>query len=77
MSFEQILKEVENLPTQERWTLASEIMRQLDIDPSWPPLPDQYFDELDRRMDEYRKDPSKAASWETVKARILSEHGAS
>jgi putative addiction module component (TIGR02574 family) len=76
MSLEQILKEAEALPAQERWSLANYLMSQLDNDPAWHPLPEEYFDELDRRLEAYRRDPASASSWEDVKARILSGNGA-
>ena len=76
MSLDQIVKEAEALPSQDRWALASYLLHQLDRDPAWQPEPEAYFDELDRRMEEYRQDPSVAAPWETVKARILARHAA-
>jgi putative addiction module component (TIGR02574 family) len=39
---------------------------ELDV-PASPAL----LEELDRRHEEYRKDPSSVSSWEEAKARIL------
>ena len=37
-----------------------------------PPLTDEEKDELDRRLEEHRRDPSSAIGWDEVKAKLLS-----
>ena len=77
MTLEEIEKEASALPTQDKWTLASFLFQELQTDAQSQPLPPEYLDELDCRMEEYRLDPSKGSSWEEVKARILGKKRAS
>ena len=63
------------MPASLKLLLASELWDEamaedLDI-PASPAL----LEELDRRHDEYRKDPSSVTSWEEAKARILASGG--
>jgi putative addiction module component (TIGR02574 family) len=71
LSTEEIRSAASALPTGSKWELANQLFEQVEADPAWPPLPKGYFDEMDRRVEEYLRDPSKGSKWEEVKARIL------
>jgi putative addiction module component (TIGR02574 family) len=45
------------------------------INPGEFTISDAMMAELDRRHEEYLRDPSQAISWEEAKAEILREHG--
>ncbi len=55
---------------------ALELVSILDSDPGSAsqadeiPVAQHILDELDRRLEEYRRDPSTASSWQEVKQRI-------
>jgi putative addiction module component (TIGR02574 family) len=36
------------------------------------PVTEEQLNELDRRFEEYRRDPGKVVAWEEAKARIVS-----
>lgn len=71
LTTEEIRSAASTLPTGAKWELANQLFAQVEADPSWPPLPTEFFDEMDRRVEEYLRDPSKGSTWEEVKARIL------
>jgi len=69
---QKLLTEALLLPEKERVELASELLATLD----GPPDADAeklWAEEIARRLDEYEKDPSKAETWDLVKARIERE----
>ena len=58
------------LSVQEKLLLASELWDEVLTQTDDIPVSQDILDELDRRMEEYRRDPSTASSWEDVKQRI-------
>lgn len=64
------LPEVLKLTKAEQAELYGELGDLLAQDGAWDELSPEVVAELDRRMDEYRKDPSTGRSWEEVRARI-------
>jgi len=58
------------LSLQEKLLLASELWNEVTAQTEDIPVSQEILDELDRRMEEYRRDPSTASPWEEVKQRI-------
>jgi len=58
------------LSLQEKLLLASELWDEVIAQKEDIPVSQEILDELDRRMEEYRRDPSTASPWEEVKQRI-------
>jgi len=64
------LPEVLKLTKAEQAELYSELGDLLARDDAWAELSPEVIAELDRRMEEYRRDPSTGRTWDQVKARI-------
>ncbi len=64
------LADILELPVSERILLAQDIWESIAIVPEEVVLTEDQREELDRRLDEYHKDPEKGSPWEEVKARI-------
>jgi putative addiction module component (TIGR02574 family) len=63
--------ELSRLSTSEKLLLVSELWDALAADPSNIPVAPEHLAELDRRMEEYQKDPSQVTTWEAIKAGLL------
>jgi putative addiction module component (TIGR02574 family) len=63
--------EIQNLPPAEKLALVTELWDDLAAHPSDVPVTPEQIAELDRRMEEYRKDPSRVTTWEAIKRRVL------
>jgi putative addiction module component (TIGR02574 family) len=72
----QMIKEtipgLRTLSPAEKFALAIELWDELASNPDELPVTDEQLNELDRRFEEYQRDPGKVVTWEEVKARILS-----
>lgn len=64
------LPEVLKLTKAEQVELYGELSDLLAQSDSWGDLSPEVIAELDRRMEEYRRDPSTGRTWEQVKARL-------
>jgi putative addiction module component (TIGR02574 family) len=62
--------QVMNLPANERAELAHELWDSVEPDELFP-LTDAQRLELQRRIEEHRRDPSTAIPWEVVKKDLL------
>lgn len=68
---------LENIPDLKRLTpsekllLVSELWNDLAAHPTEVPVSREQIAELDRRMAEYRRDPSQVTTWEAIQKRIL------
>lgn len=62
---------VNSLSATEKLLLVSELWDDLAAHPTEVPVSREQIAELDRRMEEYRRDPSKVTSWEAIQQRIL------
>ena len=49
-----------------------DLLKSLKINSDEIPVTEEQLNELDRRFEEYRRDPDKVVTWEEAKARILS-----
>jgi putative addiction module component (TIGR02574 family) len=63
--------EIKQLSTAEKLALVAELWDDVAKHPENVPVSEECLAELDQRMAEYRRDPSKVTSWEAIKARIL------
>ena len=63
--------ELRQLSPADKLALVTELWDDLASHPEDVPVDPGLIDELDRRMEEYRKDPTQATTWEAVKARLL------
>jgi putative addiction module component (TIGR02574 family) len=67
----ELWAELMELTPEERFELAQDLWDSIAPE-ELPPLTPEQMDELDRRLDEHRRDPSTARTWEEVKADLLS-----
>jgi putative addiction module component (TIGR02574 family) len=63
--------DIQNLSATEKLVLVTELWDDLAANPAEIPVTPEQIAELDRRMEEYRKDPTQVTSWEAIKERIL------
>ena len=66
------IPEILRLTKAEQAELCGELVDLLAEDDGWQELSPEIIAELDRRMEEYRRDPGSGRTWEQVKARIAS-----
>jgi putative addiction module component (TIGR02574 family) len=67
----ELWSELMKLTTQERIELVQDLWDSIGSD-AFPPLTGEEMDELERRLEEHRRDPSTAITWEELKAELLS-----
>jgi putative addiction module component (TIGR02574 family) len=71
MSTHPLLKvEIARLSVSERIQLAEDLWDSILENPDDVPLTDAQQQELDRRLEEYNRNPSLGTDWETVKRRL-------
>ncbi|MBA7576311.1 hypothetical protein ES708_18150 [subsurface metagenome] len=70
MSLQTALKEIAKLTSDEKLQIAEEIWDDLNEHYKDIPLTETQKKELNRRLDEYEKDPDNVLTWEEVKASI-------
>lgn len=63
--------ELRRLSPAEKLALVAELWDDLAAHPADMPVSPEHLAELDRRMEEYRSDPSRVTTWEAIQARIL------
>ena len=68
MSVKEILREIEAMPTDQRWKVLEGVRRLVE---SEVPVSCEIIAELDRRMEHFRQHPDEFTTWEAVKGRIL------
>jgi putative addiction module component (TIGR02574 family) len=61
------------LPVDQRLRLVQAIWDSIADAPETLPLSDAERAELDRRLEDYRRNPSSGRTWEEVKASLLRE----
>ena len=62
-----------DLPTAERLELAQALWDSVAADPESVPLTQVQREELDRRLDEYERNPNEGSSWESIKRSLRGE----
>ncbi len=58
------------LSPSEKLALVTELWDDLAAHPADVPVTQEQIAELDLRMEDYRKDPTKVTTWEAIKARV-------
>jgi putative addiction module component (TIGR02574 family) len=69
------LPDVSSLSHDQKVVLLDQLWESIARETPVYPVPDWLKAELDRRHEEYLRDPSQAISWEEARAEILREHG--
>jgi putative addiction module component (TIGR02574 family) len=64
-----LLQELMRLPATERVEIALELWDSVE-ERDLPPLTPEQMDEIDRRIAEHERDPSRAIPWEEVRDRL-------
>lgn len=67
----ELWSELMKLTTDERLELVQDLWDSIGSE-ALPPLTDEEKEELERRLEEHRRDPSTAITWEELKADLLS-----
>jgi putative addiction module component (TIGR02574 family) len=65
------IPELRTLSPAEKLSLVTEVWDALASNSEDIPLTTEQIAEVERRLEEYRKNPDLGSSWEEVKARIL------
>jgi len=64
-----LMQDLLKLPAAERREIAQELLESLE-ESDLPPLTPEQLEEIDRRLEEHRRDPSTAIPWEEVRDRL-------
>jgi putative addiction module component (TIGR02574 family) len=64
------IPEIGRLSAEEKLMLLTELWDELTANPDEVTLTPEQEDLLDRRWQDYQKDPSQSTPWEVVKARV-------
>jgi putative addiction module component (TIGR02574 family) len=76
MSAAEILERIRGLPPDEQRDLVELIMDEFgEASESDPELTSEQVAELERRVEELRKNPASGIPWEQVKADLKKRHG--
>ena len=62
---------VKSLSSAEKLLLVTELWDDLAAHPADVPVSREQIAELDRRMEEYRKNPGQVTTWESIQRRLL------
>jgi putative addiction module component (TIGR02574 family) len=62
-----------DMPLAERVELAQAIWESIARNPESVPLTEAQREELDRRLDEYERNPNEGSSWESIKRSLAGE----
>jgi putative addiction module component (TIGR02574 family) len=68
-----LLNELMQLSVEDRLDLVQDLWGSIPAE-NFPPLSEEQMAELDRRLDEHERDPSRASLWEEVRARLWSRY---
>ena len=62
--------EIRGLSLLEKLELATELWDELEAEQACIPISEEHMAELDRRNEDYERDPSRVTTWEAIKARL-------
>jgi putative addiction module component (TIGR02574 family) len=68
------MPELRTLSPSDKLALVTELWDDLASNPEDIPITPEQIAEVDRRLEEYRKNPDLGSTWEEVKARILGQN---
>ena len=71
----ELLATAKSLPLPERIELAEALWESIMQDGYEPPLTPAQAEELDRRLEEHRRNPEAGIPWEQVKAQLEQKYG--
>lgn len=66
-----VLDELKKLPSEEKLQIIDDLWRS--IPPEDVPVDEAVLDEMDRRFEDYLRNPERAVSWEVVEGTIRSK----
>ena len=67
----ETIPDVNRLTPAQKLLLVTELWDDLAAHPTEVPVSREQIAELDRRMADYRRDPSQVTAWEAIQQRIL------
>jgi putative addiction module component (TIGR02574 family) len=67
----ETIPEFQTLSPAQKFALAIELWDELASKPDDIPVTDEQLNELDRRFDEYQRDPDNVVTWEDLRAHLL------
>jgi putative addiction module component (TIGR02574 family) len=67
------IPELRTLSASDKLTLVTELWEDLASKPEDIPIAPEQIAEVDRRLEDYRQNPSLGSSWDEVKARIFGQ----
>ena len=70
-----LLEAVKSLPLPERLELVDALWETIAAEGYEPPLSESQSAELQRRLEEHRKNPASGIPWETVRAELHEKYG--
>ena len=73
LSFQEIKKEIHALPRELKRELTGDLIEEISAEDF--PVNAGMLDEVNRRMEEYRRDPSKVTTLNEIEARIRNRKG--
>ena len=71
----ELFEQARALPLAERVRLADQIWDTIAAEAYDPDLTTEQLAELERRAEEFRKNPNDGTSWEEVRAELRKRHG--
>jgi putative addiction module component (TIGR02574 family) len=63
--------DIQRLSPSEKLALVTELWDDLAAHPAEIPVAPEQIAELDRRMDDFRRNPTKVTTWEAIQQRLL------
>jgi putative addiction module component (TIGR02574 family) len=70
MALKPTIDDLISLSPAERILLAEELWDSVSSNPETVPVTDEQREELDRRLQTFRENPSLVVTWDAVKARL-------
>jgi putative addiction module component (TIGR02574 family) len=70
-----LLEAVKSLPLPDRLELVDAVWETIAAEGYEPPLTESQAAELERRLEEHRRNPGSGISWETVRAELQEKYG--
>ena len=67
----ETIPDVNRMTPAQKLLLVTELWDDLAAHPTEVPVSREQIAELDRRMADYRRDPSRVTTWEAIQQRIL------
>jgi putative addiction module component (TIGR02574 family) len=70
-----LLEAVKSLPLPDRLELVDAVWETIAAEGYEPPLTESQAAELERRLEEHRRNPASAIPWETIRAELHAKYG--